>query len=143
MRDAGFTGTISREFASFDTADVSKPAEAILGTDPTSGTEAVADTPITIRTNPVDEDMPRVVPGFDGPPGEPETVFTAKLTELGLTAKTQTLPSGFEPGTVAMTSPAPGTRVRQGNSGRSHVGARWRNGGEGRRALPPVDASRN
>jgi len=115
FRDAGFTGTLTREIASFEAADVTKPAAAVLETRPGHGTEVYVDEPVVIRTNPDDADMPRVLPT----PNAHETVssYEVRLDALDLVPSRQVLtqtPGDSWAGDVLTTSPTAGTRVRKG-----------------------------
>jgi hypothetical protein len=125
FRDAGYVGTPTREIASFDAADVTKPAAAVLETRPGRGAEIYVDDMVVIRTNPDDADMPRLVPS----PTAHETApsYEARLEALGLTPTRTTVmqtPGDSWAGDVLSVSPIAGTRVRRGAS--VQLQAAWR-----------------
>ncbi len=115
LRDAGFTGTITREYASFDDADLTKPAGAVLGTQPAAGSQVHDDGEVVVTTNPDDPDMPRVVPAPQARPGEAASDYASRLGDLGLTdvqiSETANPDWDFDPTTAVAVHPAPGTRV--------------------------------
>jgi hypothetical protein len=125
FRGAGFTGTITRENASFEAADVTKPAAAVLETRPGRGAEVYVDETVVIRTNPDDADMPRLVPS----PTAHETAssYEARLDALALTPARTTImqtPGDSWSGDVLSVSPIAGTRVRRDAS--VQLEAAWR-----------------
>jgi hypothetical protein len=82
LRDAGFTGTLTRVYASFDDADVTKPAGAVLSMAPTSGHWVASDGTVTITTNPLVDSMPVAVPAIQ--PDELYVDYAARVSALGL-----------------------------------------------------------
>jgi hypothetical protein len=116
FRDAGFTGTLTREDASFEAADVTKPAAAVLETRPGRGAEVYVDESVVIRTNPDDPDMPRLIPELATAPGEQAVAYAERRAQLGLgnvqleTAGTTDL--DYSTDTAVSVTPVPGSRVR-------------------------------
>gem|GEM_PF-4213400 len=118
LEQSGFAGTIVRENKSFETADVTKPADKVLSTTPTSGAHVNAVTgTITVTANPPDIDMPRLVPSATA--HETKAAYSARLRALSLVPDehvvTQT-PGASWAGDVLSTAPAAGTRVRRDTS---------------------------
>jgi hypothetical protein len=110
---AGFT-THTRSTRTFATADVTKPADAVLGWTPT-GTHVDTATSITVDTNPSTAAMPLLLPAPDA--RELYTAYAARLAALGLATVTRTDLSDAAsdatrgPNEAVRTSPATGTRL--------------------------------
>jgi hypothetical protein len=117
LNDAGFQGTITRDYASFEGADVTKPAGVVLETQPAAGIEVEDDGEVVITTNPEDADMPRVVPAPTA--HETGSSYQARLEALDLVPTREVVtytPGNSWAGDVLSTSPAAGARARKGDS---------------------------
>jgi hypothetical protein len=115
FRDAGATGDITRAFATLEGADLSKPAEALLSMSVTSGTRIRAAANVTITTNPLEANMPRVVP--NGSPAETATAYADRIRALALHPSlvySVELDSGHFEDETGVITPTPGTRVLPG-----------------------------
>lgn len=82
LRDAGFTGTLTREFEDFDGADLTKPAGAVLVLDPPPGSVVDLETSFVVTTNPLEPDMPRRVPTVGA--AETATAYAERVALAGL-----------------------------------------------------------
>lgn len=114
FRDAGFTGTLTREVATFEAADVTKPAAAVLETRPGGGAEIYIDQPVVISTNPDDADMPRLVPELEF--DESYDSYDEKLRARALVPVREVLPEteyDYSAGSATSVSPGSGTRVHK------------------------------
>jgi hypothetical protein len=83
FRDAGATGSFTRQFATFDGADLTKPAGTVLQLSaPSPGQRMRTADDVTITTNPLSADMPVAVPA--PMPDEQYANYAARLTALQL-----------------------------------------------------------
>lgn len=116
LEAAGYTN-VSRTFASFDDADLSKGPGEVLSLSPATGTEAGLDTPVVVHTNPLSPDMPVEVPDFTQAPGEDAADYIDELDADELQTYRIVVPvapePGFGDGKVFDVDPAPGTRVHK------------------------------
>lgn len=114
LRAAGFDGSVTRQDATLEAADLTKPADAVLALDPAAGSEVRSGAAFTITTNPGQDDMPVLVPR----PGAEDAfnIFEASVIGTGLLALREDLPApdyNYAPDQVVSVDPPGGTRVRR------------------------------
>ena len=114
MMDAGLL--TNHVVLSFNGADVTKPANAVISTDPAGGATVEAGSTVTVETNPDTAAMPVAVPAPEL--GETYATYTARLAELGHTGTITrvdldeaTMDPTKGPSAVTGTSPTTGTRI--------------------------------
>jgi hypothetical protein len=114
IRTTGFTGPIDRDDRTFETADVTKPGDAVLDTDPDAGTRIDADGSVTVDANPPASLMPVVIPGIR--PGETYEEYADRLREIELEPVREDateITLDYGPDGAMSTRPGTGTRTRK------------------------------
>ena len=112
IRDTGFDGPVNRVDRTFETADVTKPGDAVLDTDPNAGARVDADGSVTVDANPPAALMPVVIPGIQ--PGETYEEYAERLrdTELEPVREDATeITLQYGPDGAMSTRPGTGTRT--------------------------------
>ena len=117
FREAGFTGASTRTFETFESADLDKGPAEVTYQSVAPGARVRTGGEITIRTNPLDADMPRTYRAPAAGPGESVEAYLALLDGQGLTnilvQESETENYDYAPGNVVVVAPSPGTRVRK------------------------------
>lgn len=98
-------------------ADLTKPAGAVVQTDPDAGSEAMPGTEVEVQVNP--DPMPLVIPAPNA--GETAAAYLARLQALGLVGSVteltqETASPWYGPDAVVSVAPVPGTRVEPGTT---------------------------
>jgi hypothetical protein len=111
----GFTNVVTTVLSP-EAADLTLPADAVVGVDPAGGSRVELATEVKIAANPAEADMPRAVPAALS--GETADAYRERLASMGLLGRTTVLTDpnpDYGPNEVTSTSPTAGTRVAQGS----------------------------